>query len=214
MFATKLVVIHANNHYLFHPWYIHVSPTLISLDGEYYKYHVGEKKEQGLEILGYESAFIANLVAYYLFEKSKNPLNQKTYHGIYHDSGLVVFKGKNKVQPIKYWSAQFQQIVDKVEGNQTPTVHCGDRGKWYEPPPSSKKDKVKIVANDKFAFLYMKMSWSPEGDLQYGLFSKKGQQLKYVGKGITHTPSTLHAIPSGVLNRLAKLISCKPNFNS
>ena len=51
----------------------------------------------------------------------------------------------------------------------------------------------------------MKMSWSPEGDLQFSIFRKKGQQLQYVGMESTHTPSNLRAIPSGVLNRLAKL---------
>ena len=58
---------------------------------------------------------------------------------------------------------------------------------------------------NEFQFLDMKMSWFPEGDLQFGVFRKKGQYLKYVGKESTHTPGTLRAIPSGVLNRLAKI---------
>ena len=48
-----------------------MSSTLISFDGEYYEYHGGEREEQGLAIVGYESAFLVNLVASYLFEKSK-----------------------------------------------------------------------------------------------------------------------------------------------
>ena len=36
--------------------------------------------------------------------------------------------------------------------------------------------------NDEFPFLDMKMSWSPEGDLKFGVYMEKGQQLKYVGK--------------------------------
>ena len=58
------------------------------------------------------------------------------------------------------------------------------------------------------------MSCAPEGDLQFGVFRKNGQQLKYVGKEITHTPSTLRAIPLGVLNRIAKLTSRKPSIYS
>ena len=69
--------------------------------------------------------------------------------------------------------------------------------------------KVQIVKNGKFSFLDMKMSWSPEGDLQFGVLSKKGQKLKYVRKEGTHTPGTLRAITSGVLNRLTKLTSRK-----
>ena len=60
----------------------------------------------------------------------------------------------------------------------------------------------------------MKMSWSPEGDLQFGVFRKKGQQLKYVGKESTHRHGTLSAIPSGVFNHLVKLTSRKPSIQA
>ena len=60
----------------------------------------------------------------------------------------------------------------------------------------------------------MKISWSPEGDLQFGVFRKKGQKLNYVGQESTHTPGTLRAIPSGVLNRLAKLTSRNPSIHA
>ena len=43
------------------------------------------------------------------------------------------------------------------------------------------------------------------------MFSRKGQQLKYVRKEITHTPGTLRAIPSVFMNRLAKITSQKPS---
>ena len=75
------------------------------------------------------------------------------------------------------------------------------------PPTPKKEDWVQIVTKYEFPFLDMKMSWSPEGDLQFGLFSKKGKQLKYVRKESTHTLVTQRAIPSGVLNYLAKLTS-------
>ena len=73
---------------------------------------------------------------------------------------------------------------------------------------------VSIQIGIESVMLDMKMSWSPEGDLQFGVFSKKVQQLKYVGEESTHTPGTLRAIPSGVLNRLAKLTSIKPSIHS
>ena len=60
----------------------------------------------------------------------------------------------------------------------------------------------------------MKTIWHPEVELQFVVFSKKGQQLKYVGQGSTHTPGTLCTIPSGVLNRLAKLTLRNPSFHS
>ena len=64
----------------------------------------------------------------------------------------------------------------------------------------AKEYRVQILMNYKLPFLDMKMSWSPEGDLKFGVFKKKGQQLKYDRKEITHTPGNLLAISSGVLN--------------
>ena len=58
-------------------------------------------------------------------------------------------------------------------------------------PIPVKEERVQIVTNDAFPFLDMKMSWCPEGDLQFIVFRKKGQQLKYVGKESIHTPVTL-----------------------
>ena len=83
-------------------------------------------------------------------------------------------------------------------------------------PPSTpeKEDQIQIVIKDEFPFLDMKMSWSPEGGLQFGVFRKKGQKLKYVGKESIHTLSTLRAIPSGVFNHLEKLTSRKPSIRA
>ena len=80
------------------------------------------------------------------------------------------------------------------------------------PLPLQRKNGFQIVTNDEFPFLDMKMSWSPEGDLQFGVFRKKGQKLKYIGQEITHTPGTLRAIPSGVLNHLDKLTPINPSI--
>ena len=41
----------------------------------------------------------------------------------------------------------------------------------------------------------------------------KGKQLEYFGKESTHTPGTLRAITSGVLNRLAKITLQKTSFH-
>ena len=62
-------------------------------------------------------AFLANLVASYLFEKSKSILNPTTYHGIYQYDSLVVFKGNKNVNEIKYWLEEFQQTVNRAAGN-------------------------------------------------------------------------------------------------
>ena len=58
------------------------------------------------------------------------------------------------------------------------------------------------------------MSWSPEGGPKFSVFREKGHQLKYAKMGSTHTAGTLPAIPSGVLNSLAKLTFRNPSSRS
>ena len=60
----------------------------------------------------------------------------------------------------------------------------------------------------------MKISWYPNRDLQFLVLRKKGHQLRYIGKGSTHTPGTLCTVPLGVINCLEKLTLCKPIFHS
>ena len=50
---------------------------------------------------------MTDLVASYLFEKSKLNFCPTIYHGIYLDEGLVVFKGKKKTSEIKDWQEEF-----------------------------------------------------------------------------------------------------------
>ena len=126
----------------------------------------------------------------------------------------MVFKGKKKASEIKDWLEEFQQTVNTAAGNQHLQFTAEIWKDGANLPTPENEDRFQIVTNDKFPFLDMKMIWSPEGDLQFGVFRKKGQQLKYVGKESTHTPGTLRAIPSGVLNRLAKLTSRKTSIQA
>ena len=41
-----------------------------------------------------------------------------TYHGIYHDDGIVSFKVNKSIQEINYWLAEFKHILDKEADNQ------------------------------------------------------------------------------------------------
>ena len=126
----------------------------------------------------------------------------------------MVFKGKRRTSKIRDWQEEFQQTVNKAAGNQHLQFIAEKWMKEENSPNPEKQVSVQILTNNKFPFLDMKMSWSPEGDLKLGLFRKNGKQLKYVGKGITHRPGTLHAIPLGVLNRLDKITSRQPSIHS
>ena len=67
---------------------------------------------------GYESAFLADLVASYPFEKAKTNFYPTTYHGIYRHDGPVVFTGKKSAKKVKYWIEEFQKTANKAAGNQ------------------------------------------------------------------------------------------------
>ena len=108
---------------------------------------------------------MADLVASYLFDNAKPILLPTIYHGIYRDDSLVVFKGKNKASEIKYWLEEFQQTVNTAAGNQHLKFTAEIWTDGANSPTPENEDRVQIVTNDKFPFLDMKMSWSPEGDL-------------------------------------------------
>ena len=59
------------------------------------------EKKKRLAIGRYKSAFLADLVASYLFEKAKANFRPTIYHGIYRDDCLLVFKGKRKASEIR-----------------------------------------------------------------------------------------------------------------
>ena len=126
----------------------------------------------------------------------------------------MVFKDKKKASEIKDCLEDFQQTVNTTAGNQHLRFTAEIWTNKANSPTPEKEDRVQIMTNDEFPFLDMKMSCSPEGDLQFGVFRKKGQQLNYIGQEITHTPSTLRGIPSGFLKCLAKLTSINPSIHA
>ena len=126
----------------------------------------------------------------------------------------MVFKCKKTAREIKDRLEEFLRTVSMAAVKQHLHFTAEIWTEGVNSPTHEKEDRVQFVMNDEFPCLDTKISWSPEGDLQFGVFSKKGQQLKYVGKESTHTPGTLRAIPSGVLNRLAKLTSRNPSIQA
>ena len=112
----------------------------------------------GLAIGGYESAFLADLVAYYLFEKAKANFRPTIYHVIYRDYGMVVFKVKKNVIEIRDWLEEFQQTVNKAAVNQHLQFTAEIWTIEENSPTPAKEGRVKIVTNDEFPFIDMKMS--------------------------------------------------------
>eukprot|EP00957_Ditylum_brightwellii_P048116 3652282-Ditylum_brightwellii.AAC.1 len=87
---------------------------LVSYRDKYFNYKSAAKgddltiKDVMLAIRSYESAFLADLVASYLFEMTDKKFIEAQYKGTYRDDGLTVLVGKwNKVR-IARWLEDFQ----------------------------------------------------------------------------------------------------------
>jgi hypothetical protein len=83
--------------------------TLITFKDKYYEYN-GDRdvNNKGLTIGGYESAWLADLVAVFVLENTQHMFKTTTFDGIYKDDGLVVMKGNWSKQDITNWLRDFQ----------------------------------------------------------------------------------------------------------
>ena len=183
-----------------------MSNTLVTFVDKYYEYGGdidGEKR--GLTIGGFESAWLADLVAAYILSETSDLFEQTIYHGIYRDDGFMVFDSPRSKREINEWLKMFQKKVDEL-------AECDCL--QFTAEVWGIKDDEKIInenltiINDKvFPYLDMEMYWTDRGDLNFQIHMKPNQKLKYLNSDSTHLPSTLRAIPAGVLDRLSKLTS-------
>ena len=84
----------------------------------------------------------------------------------------MAFKGKKKTSEIKDRLEEFQQTVNTAAGNQHLQFTAEIWTNKENSPTPAKEYRVQIGTNDEFPFLDMKMSWSPEEDLQFGVIRK------------------------------------------
>ena len=75
--------------------------TLLTFVDKYYEYD-GEREiqDKGLTIGGYESAWLADLVAAFVLENSEDLFEGAVYDGIYRDDGLVILDGEKTNEEI------------------------------------------------------------------------------------------------------------------
>eukprot|EP00957_Ditylum_brightwellii_P185536 14125642-Ditylum_brightwellii.AAC.1 len=87
---------------------------------------------------------------------------------------------------------------------------CGQKSKKENVPAEKWLKWVKVVTDNTFSFLDMRISWTAGGDLQINVYNKKKQAIKYVDKGSTHHPCMFKSITSGVYTHLGCLTSKTP----
>jgi hypothetical protein len=180
--------------------------TLLTFVDKYYEYD-GEREiqDKGLTIGGYELAWLANLVAAFVLENCEDFFEDTIYDGIYRDDGLVIMDGQKTNAEIGEWLNTFQGRVNQVTGYEGLVFTVSI---WRQEQSNEKlHPKATIHKSSIFPFLDMKLSWSEEGDLRFGVYLKSGQQLKYLNNVSSHPPHCFKAITKGVFGRLASLTS-------
>jgi len=90
---------------------------LITFDSKYFEYRGdGDSTDKGLAIGGYESAFLADLVASFLLEKTNHHFENTKFHGIYRDDGLVIFNDNKRFYELANWLENFQTDINALTG--------------------------------------------------------------------------------------------------
>ena len=92
-----------------------ISNTLLTFQDRFFEYGGDcDPDKRGLTIGGYESAWLADLVAAFILEKAKSNFKKTSYYGIYRDDGIVLFKGYWFNREIQKWLESFQKKVNRT----------------------------------------------------------------------------------------------------
>jgi hypothetical protein len=181
--------------------------SLFCFQGRYFEYN-GEvaEQERGLTIGGFESAWLADLVAAFILEVLDNRFRRCcSYAGIYRDDGFLVFKGQRSFSDLERWLIGFQAAVDLlVEGDYFKFTMV-----MWDPAGNAvtARNGLSVSTAEQFPYLDMELFWAASGDLLFQVHLKENQLLKYLNRGSTHSKAVFKAIPYGVLGRLARLTS-------
>ena len=129
-----------------------MSSTLLCFKDRYYKYNRGASvDEKGLAIGGYESAFLANLVASYLLDLCSTNFYLAKFYGIYRDDGIIVFNGKWMTCHIADWLKKFQSHVNTIAGNAHLVFTASV---WTDSPYGSSSDKISLIRSGCLLIMY------------------------------------------------------------
>ena len=173
-----------------------MSLTLLVFRDKYFKYNRGSSiDEKNLAIGGYETVFLADLVASYLFELSRDKFYLSKYYSIYCDDGIVVFNGKWTVCHTKKWLLDFQSHINTIAGNAHLIFTAAI---WSDNPYDQEIGKIKVIREKSFPYLDMELYWDYSNYLRTRVYRKPNQALKYLNQGSTHTLKCLKAIPLGI----------------
>ena len=128
--------------------------TIITFKDRYWIYGGNcPVEEKGLTIGGFESAFLADLVAAYILEKSEDLFSNSIFNKIYRDDGLNIWDSLATTDEICNWLDEFQARVNQLTESEFLKCTCDI---WNPDSPKDEKPqnkKVKINRSKNFPFL-------------------------------------------------------------
>jgi hypothetical protein len=197
--------------------------TIVSFRDRYYEYGVNpDPDHRGLTIGGFESAFLANLEATYIFDKLKHLLERHVHFiGTYRNDEIVVFCGQRSDAWLLNWLSTFQREVDRLLGTLDIqfTMEVWRPGCESPGPLAGSSvtvedigtfDRVTIFGKQSFPYLDIHLSWNEYDKLTFGVHCKPGELVKYLNTNSHHHRHHKAAVLKGVELRLALLTTMTP----
>jgi hypothetical protein len=165
---------------------------------------------------GFESAFLANLESTYLFEKHQHLLeNHVRFIGTYYDDEIIVFRGQCSDEWLHNWLWIFQSEVDRLLG----TVNIQFTMEIWRPgeqstvlgdsevsiPGIGTFHCISVNGKTSFPYLDIQLLWNETGRLNFSVYWKPGELVKYLNTTSHHHKNHKAAVLLGVKLHLALL---------
>ena len=140
--------------------------TFIHFKNNYYLYDKGlSVNKKGFTIGGYESAWLADLVAAFVFEKPEDLFSDLVFMKTYRDDALCISDETKTTNELCDWLEVFLRRVNEVLGSE----HLKFTAKMWNPkaPESEIPENKKVSINRNIAFpcLDIEMYWYQEESL-------------------------------------------------
>jgi hypothetical protein len=191
--------------------------TIVTFCDKYYEYGVDpDPDRRGLTIGDFESAFLANLEASYIFDKLDILMKRHMkFLGTYHEDKIIIFRGNRSDDWLHNWLKYFQKEVDRLLG----TVDIQFTMEIWWPGLTTKAleelettvpgiksfNRININGNTSFPYLDIQLSWTEAGKLRFNIYKKPGELIKHLNTDSHHHMDHKMAVLQGVELLLALL---------
>jgi hypothetical protein len=191
--------------------------TIVTFCDKYYGYGVDlDPDRQGLTIGGFESAFLANLEATYIFHKLDILMTRNVkFLRTYCIDKINIFQGNQSDDWLHNWLNFFQKEVDQLLS----TIDIQFTMEIWQPglptkvlegsettvPGIGSFNCMSINGSTSFPYLDIQLSWTDAGKLRFNVYKKPGELNKYLNTDSHHHTNHKMAVLQGVELCLALL---------